>query len=99
MAILGVYLAQGSQADPNRPTIAVPVTSLPDQPTSIVLQRLAIFDTDYIGSELAGFTASNAVFGDEIALKGYQIPDRAAPGERITIGLYLEGAQGNQAGL
>ncbi len=85
---LGIYRAQGEVGDPNRAIESVAATSLPDQPDSIVLQRLAIFDTGYIGSELQDYTVSEAVFGNQIALKGFNLPDKAQPGVDITIGLY-----------
>ncbi len=66
----------------------IPITSLENAPTSINLQRLAVFDTGYIGSELEGFTSSEAAFGGQIALKGYGLPEQTAPDEAISIKLY-----------
>ncbi|MBZ0284554.1 MAG: hypothetical protein K8L97_27695, partial [Anaerolineae bacterium] len=85
---LGVYLAPGDTNDPNRVITPIPITSLENAPTSIHLQRVAVFDTGYIGSELDGYTPSEAVFGGQIALKGYQLPDQAAPDEPIPLKLY-----------
>lgn len=85
---LGVYLAPGDPNDPNRVITPIPITSLENAPTSINLQRLAVFDTGYIGGELEDFTSSEAFFGGQIALKGYGLPEQTAPNEAISIKLY-----------
>lgn len=88
---LGVYVAPGDPNDPNRAIIPLPITSLENAPTSISLQKLAVFDTGYIGSELEGYTPNSVTFGEQIALRGYQLPAEAALDESISLKLYWAG--------
>ncbi len=81
---LGVYLAEGDGAQPPL-ILPVAATSLPDQPTSIALGRLAIVDSGLIGSRPEGFDQMNIPFGGQIALAGFQMPAEAAPGATITL--------------
>lgn len=90
---LGLYKTRGEPGDPNRTIEPVGATSLAEQPESIVLQRLGVFDTGYIGQELNGFVPSDAVFGNAIALKGYKLPEKLVPGEVLSIGLYWKALQ------
>lgn len=85
---LGIYTASGETNDPNRVILPVPTTSTAEALSSIALERLAIFDTGYIGTELDGFTPLSLDFGGQIALKGYTLSLNADPGEVLTLGLY-----------
>jgi 4-amino-4-deoxy-L-arabinose transferase-like glycosyltransferase/uncharacterized protein YbaR (Trm112 family) len=85
---VGVYLRSGEEGDPNRVITNVPVTSLPDHPNHITLQRLSVLNLNETPQLADGLTTSSDVFGsagnDQIALKGYHIPATGKPGEMAT---------------
>lgn len=80
---LGVYLRQGEGSAARIQPVAA--DSLPGQPLSFALQRLAIVDTGYLGARPAGFDQMTLDFGGQIALKGYTMPSQAQRGERVTL--------------
>jgi 4-amino-4-deoxy-L-arabinose transferase-like glycosyltransferase len=65
---LGVYLASGEAGDPNRQITPVVITSLPDQPTSIALQSLAVVNPVTLGQAALVDTPVQVSFGEQIGL-------------------------------
>jgi hypothetical protein len=84
---LGVYLLED---DDSRTITNVPATSLDGQPESVTLQRLAVFGQLEPPDTPAEHTPAEYVFGDMIALHGYTLPGRAAPGEEVTLSFTWE---------
>ncbi len=80
---LGVYLIE--EENDNRAIINVPATSLDRQTESITLQRLAVFGALEPQDTPAEHAPMVYVFGDMIALHGYTLPERAAPGEEVRL--------------
>lgn len=85
---LGVYLAPKTADNQTVSITPIAATSVAGEPISISLAHLSIFDTGYIGWDLDGYTSRDEIFGGQIALKGYTLPEQATIGETINLGLY-----------
>jgi len=85
---LGVYLLDHENGE--RRITNVPATSLDGQPEAITLERLAVFTRLQTQEPPGEQTPSSLIFGDMIALRGYRLPDRAAPGESVTLSFTWE---------
>lgn len=85
---LGVYRVEGefTYTSDTRKVINVPATSLPGQPGFIVLQPFAVFDLHQPPAVPDGLTPSSLVFGDKIALKGFDIQAQ----DGLTLSLHWE---------
>jgi hypothetical protein len=59
---------------------------------NILLQNLAVFNV-YLPPEAPDLPASDFVFADLIALRGYTLPEKAESGETISISFYWEALQ------
>ncbi|HEX2908450.1 MAG TPA: glycosyltransferase family 39 protein [Phototrophicaceae bacterium] len=82
---LGVYKLAGD-AEGNRTVLPVQATS--PEADSITLSRLAVFDMGYQGTRLDGYSAADAGFGGQIALKGLKMPETARPSQTVTLAFY-----------
>lgn len=56
---------------------------------NVLLQPLAVFNS-YQPPQTPDLPASDFLFGDLIALRGYDLPENAAPNETVTISFYWE---------
>lgn len=59
---------------------------------NVFLQSLAIFNP-YQVPAIPDFPTSDFLFGDLIALRGYELPETAVPNETVTLSLYWEALQ------
>jgi 4-amino-4-deoxy-L-arabinose transferase-like glycosyltransferase len=84
---VGVYLAEGERGQRSRDYADVPPTN-PALPNNyLVLERLAIFDVPRPLTNFDGLANAEVDFGGQLALKGYQLPDTAVPGETVIVSL------------
>jgi 4-amino-4-deoxy-L-arabinose transferase-like glycosyltransferase len=85
---LGVYTSDGEPTDPTR---AIYPTAADSGAPDIAIQPLAVFDAGQHPTPIEGLTPADAVFGEQIALRGTHVPEQGAVGETITLDFHWEG--------
>ncbi len=81
---LGVYRRQGDPTDLAPAVVTVPITSDPAAQSDLILQSMAVFDPGVQPSLPDGLAQSSLVFGDQIALDGYRLPEAGTANSTAT---------------